>query len=345
MKKKPLAMTVGIASVIALTLSACSAATTPEAAPEASKDLTTLKVVTGNAAADAALQMGIDEGLFEDEGLEIELSLQPNPPAAIASLQGGQIDVAFAPNIPMLNAMSQGLKLEIIAPAYGYPDEALDSDDPSQFDDTAIIASPASGITDIRDLDGKTISVPARKAQLEVIVTGALKDAGVDPSSINWVTLDFVSSLEALKNGTIDAAGLITPFMDEAERLGMPNLGSPGLAFAEKGAAGVWLTSSAIADSKRDAIAGFQRAMLKSNATGNRQYGGCYEDCQGDHRCCHAGRRHERALLAVGAAQGGHRPHEREAGQPRLPAEEGRPLGGVLHAVASAVRFAKMKQE
>jgi ABC-type nitrate/sulfonate/bicarbonate transport system substrate-binding protein len=266
MKKKSLVQAVGIAGVLALTLSACAGTSTPEAESAGPKEITTLKVVTTNAASDAALQMGIDEGLFEQEGLEIEFTLQPNPPAAIASVQGGQIDVAFAPNIPMLNAMSQGLKLEIIAPAFGYPKDALDSPDPSKFDDTALVASVKSGVKDIEDLEGKTIAVPARKAQLEVIISGALKDAGVDPAKINWVALDFVSSLEALKAGTIDAAGLVTPFMDEAERLGMPMLASPGLAFAEEGTAGVWLTSSAIAESKRDAIAGFQRAMLKSNA-------------------------------------------------------------------------------
>jgi ABC-type nitrate/sulfonate/bicarbonate transport system substrate-binding protein len=268
--KKPLRLTAALAAVplAALAFTACSSGEQP--ATTDAGGLTTLKVATIGLTSDGGLLTGIEQGFFEDEGLELETSIVANPPAGLAAVQSGQVDIAYSPSIPLLNALSQGVAVEVIGAADGYPDGAADSEDPAALDDTGLFASAASGITEISELEGKTIAVPARKAQLEVVIAGELEEAGIDPASgVNWVVLDFTSAVAALKNGTVDAAGLVNPFTSEAEAQGSPQLSAPSVGFFEEGATGLWTAGSSTVESKADAIAAFQRALAKTNAYAN----------------------------------------------------------------------------
>lgn len=251
----------------ALALAGCSSgtATTGSTAGGA----TTLKVATIGLISDGSMQLGIKQGFFKAEGLTIQTSIVANPPAGLAAAQSGQVDIAYSPSIPLLNALSQGIKLKVIQAADGYPDGSASSPDPAKIDDTGLYASKASGITSVKQLAGKTIAVPARKAQLEVNITGALVDAGVDPTSVKWVVLDFTSAVAALKSGQVDAAGLVSPFTTEAAHDGGKLLLSPGVSFFEQGAVGLWTAGDSTVQGKASAIAAFQRAIKKSNDYAN----------------------------------------------------------------------------
>lgn len=256
------------AATTVVALAGCSGATAPAASGDAGAT-TTLKVATIGLLADGALQLGIEQGFFEEEGLEIETSLVANPPAGLAAAQSGQVDIAYAPSIPLLNAISQGVPLTVVQAADGYADGASEGSDLAEIDDTGLYASQASGITSVDKLAGKTIAVPARKAQLEVTISAALDDAGVDPAGVNWVVLDFTSAAAALASGTVDAAGLVSPFTTQAANAGGALLASPGVEFFEEGAVGLWTAGTSTVAGKADAIAAFQRAIAKSNAYAN----------------------------------------------------------------------------
>ena len=252
----------------ALALSACSSGGTNAAAPAVggSGDVTTLKVATIGLTSDGSLLTGIEQGFFEEEGLEIETSIVANPPAGLAAVQSGQVDIAYSPSIPLLNALSQGVPIRVIGAADGFPAGAAESEDPAAFDDTGFFASAASGITEVKDLAGKTIAIPARKAQLEVVIAGELEKAGIDPATgVNWVVLDFTSAVAALQNGTVDAAGLVSPFTAEALDGGAVQLAAPSVGFFEEGATGLWTAGTSTIEAKPDAIAAFQRAIVRSN--------------------------------------------------------------------------------
>ena len=171
-----------------------------------------------------------------------------NPPAGVAAAQSGQLDLTYTPSIPMFNALSQGVPLKIVAAADGYSDEAMGKSDLTLVDDTALIVGKDSPITSVGELEGKTISVPARKAQLEVTISNAVKQAGGDPSKINWIVLDFSSAVQSLKQGRIDAAGLVAPFTSKAVAEGGKVVSSPGVEFFEKGAVGLYVAGECHGD-------------------------------------------------------------------------------------------------
>ena len=256
-----------LAAAAVLALTACSSGAT-ESTPDAS-GTTTLKVATIGLVSDGALVLGQEQGFFEEEGLTIETSVVANPPAGLAAAQSGQVDVAYSPSIPLLNALASGVPLKVIAPADGFVAGASELDDPITVDDTGLYASADSGFTEVADLEGATIAIPARKAQLEVVVADSLERAGVSAESVNWVVLDFTSAVAALQNGTVDAAGLVSPFTSEAEANGSVFVDAPSVGFFEEGAVGLWTAGDSTLSSKADAIAAFQRAVAKSNAYAN----------------------------------------------------------------------------
>lgn len=261
-----------VVAILALTvaLTSCASPAADDASGKAD-GVTKLTVMTlAGTTSNAGIHLGIERGFFKEEGLELEITQAQAPPAAIAAVQGGQVDLAYATAIPALIGLSQGVKFKAAMAADGYSKEASSASDPRMVDPLSLYAHPNSGVTDYSDLGGKRVAVPARKAQFEIVITDAAIKAGVDPSTIEWVTLDFQSALQALKAGHIDVASLVEPFGREADSADMNFLGAPNVDFfGDGGLTSLWLTSQQVADSKNPAIQAFQRAIKKTNEYAN----------------------------------------------------------------------------
>jgi ABC-type nitrate/sulfonate/bicarbonate transport system substrate-binding protein len=262
-------LSAALAVAAALALSGCGGGSGSEGAAAAG-GAGTLKVGTIGIGSDAAIKMAIDKGYFKEEGLNVETSVVANPPAGVAAAQSGQLDLTYSPSIPMLNAMSQNVPLKIIAAADGYAPKDQQPKDLAKVDDTGLFVPKGSNITSPKDLEGKSVSVPARKAQMEVTVAKAVKDAGGDPAKINWMVLDPASALQSLDSKRIDAATLIAPFTSQAESKGHERLSSPGVEFFQEGAVGLWVAGAKTAEAKKDQLAGFARAIYKANDYANK---------------------------------------------------------------------------
>lgn len=268
MRMKKLAVT--LAAAAALALSGCGGSDAGNSEAEAAGSTATLKVGTIGIGSDAAIEMAIDKGYFEEEGLTVETSVVANPPAGVAAAQSGQLDLTYSPSIPMLNAMSQNVPLKIVAAADGYAPKDQQPKDLAQVDDTGLFVPKGSSITSPKDLEGKSVSVPARKAQMEVTVTKAVKDAGGDPTKINWMVLDPASALQSLDSKRVDAAALIAPFTSQAESKGHKRLASPGVEFFQEGAVGLWVAGAKATEEKKDQMTRFAVAIKKANDYANK---------------------------------------------------------------------------
>ncbi|MBU8578713.1 ABC transporter substrate-binding protein [Brevibacterium luteolum] len=248
-----------------LMLGACSF---QDARPSAD-GLDIVKVATVGLTSDGALITGMDKGFFAEEGIEVRTSLVKDPPAGLAAAQSGQVDVAYSPSISILMALSRKMPIGVIAGADGFSPAETVAAQPEEFDDTALLSAPGSGIESVEQLEGKTISVPARKAQLEVNIAAGLADAGVSPDSINWVVLDFTSAVAALRQGQIDAAGVVSPFTAMAEADGATHLLAPSYAFFGPSAVGMWTVGDKTYAEDPELMQRFKRAMERSNAYAN----------------------------------------------------------------------------
>jgi ABC-type nitrate/sulfonate/bicarbonate transport system substrate-binding protein len=226
--------------------------------------------ITSNAAVDLAKQ----KGWFKEENLEVTIKQVPNPPAAVATVQGNQANFGYAPTMAILNAISAGVPLKITQAADGYPEGAWDKieageQEAKEVDDTAIYAGADAGVTSPKDLEGKTVAVPARKTQLEITIAKTVKEDGGDPSKIKWIALGFPEMQAALDAKRVDAAGLVDPFNATAEQKGAKYVASPGISTFEEGAVGVWMTTESYAEQNKDVVERFNRVIAKANAYSN----------------------------------------------------------------------------
>lgn len=268
---KRLKVVSAVSAIAALSLTACSASASDEEGQNANSDSpATLQLTYDGTSSGAALMLGVEQGFFEEEGLDIEVvGSNGNPPSAIAAIQSNEIDIASVPVIPGLNAQAQGMAVTSIAPVAGYPDDVTAE---SEFDTYGVYISPDSEIESAKDLEGKKVGVNARKAIFEAFVTDQVMLDGGDPEKVEWVALDFSSQVEALKANRIDAIALPLPFTLEAEQNGAEMLWSPGVAFYEGGVTSTWMAGPEIAGNE-EVVQKFQRAIQKSNeyANANRE--------------------------------------------------------------------------
>lgn len=265
MKTKLKSGLVGAGLVAALAFTACGDGAADAAGTSAEGETLTIRMATDGTATGSAVALGVEQGFFEEEGLDVELSASANPPAAVAALQSNELDVASIPVIPALNAQSQSIDIKSIAPAAGFPD---DPEAAEEFDVQAVMVMPESGIESPADLEGKKVGVPARQAIFEAFIIDAMENEGADPEKVEWIALDFTSQVESLRTGRIDAAAVPLPFTVEAEEDGATVLWRPGLEFYEGGQTSTWLISPELQDNTEVAER-IQRAIRKSNEYAN----------------------------------------------------------------------------
>lgn len=249
----------------AASASSAPAPETSAAAAECETDgLTEVKVSVLGIYTDGVITLAEDKCYFAEAGISVTLTVVPAPPASVAALTGGEVDIAYAPSVPLVRAVANGAPLQALAAADGYTQEAIDTFGDA-LDDTGVFVTADSAMTSPKDLEGKTVAVPARGAQLEVTTADAVLQAGGDPSKVNFVELDLPNMVDALKAGEIDAAALVSPFSDQAKAEGMKLLDANGVGFFGPGAVGLWLTTGDKVESMGDTLNAFRTAIYRAN--------------------------------------------------------------------------------
>ena len=151
-----------------------------------------------------------EQGLFAQEGLDVELVEFVNSADGINALNAGKIDVgAFGTTAPLVH-ISKGTDLRIIGGIMG--------------EDAAIVTTPdrATVIKSVADLRGKKVAT-VRLASGDAVLRGALHDAGLDwKKDIQIFELKNPPAvLEAVKSGQVDAGVVWGPHDLRAEDQGL----------------------------------------------------------------------------------------------------------------------------
>ncbi|AWB88222.1 ABC transporter substrate-binding protein [Salinibacterium hongtaonis] len=205
--KKSLAA-VAFAAVTVLALSGCTdtgADTATE--PSGSGELTKIRVASLPIAETGALWAAIDEGIFEDHGLDVEVVPAQGGAQAIPALLSGDIQFAVGQPFGPFRADLQDLGVVVVS---NYASSL-----PEGKDVNAVVALADSGITRPSDLEGKTVSVNSLGAAGDLTIMKAVQDDGGDPATIEFVEVGFPEAQAQLDAGNIDAAWVPDPFMSK----------------------------------------------------------------------------------------------------------------------------------
>lgn len=248
----------------ALLITGCSGGNGGDGGDTGEEGTQKLTVAVYGSTEEAVIDIAEQQGWWDEAGLEVEKMIIGAPPALVAAAQSGEVDIAMIPTILAVRTIAEGVPLTIVGALDGPP-----ADDLETYDSGPLLTSPESGITSMDQLEGATIAVSARGSSFEVSISSALLDAGVDPASINWVTMDFATSLPALEDGSIDAAPMISPFTIEALDRGMIPLAYPGGQFLQGAPVDLWLTSNDTAEDRGDALRQFRDITYRAAAWAN----------------------------------------------------------------------------
>src|ERR1700677_2233071 len=156
----------------------------------------------------AGFFIALYEGLFKQQGLHVTFVPAVSSETAIADQVKGTYDITGGNYVSYIQAQQAGqADLDIFAEGSVMQPGAQ-----------ALYTMPGSKITNLRDLEGKTVGINAPKNILYLLVASALASAGVPVNSVHFDSnIPLPEMAAALKAGTIQAAVLPEPFASQAQ--------------------------------------------------------------------------------------------------------------------------------
>jgi NitT/TauT family transport system substrate-binding protein len=257
---------IALASVSAAVLvSACHVPFTGGAGPAASGGGSiTVAVVPG--IDNAPLRVAVQDGLFQQHGLNVTVKGFSSVSSEIQALKTGQANVAVGDYTDFFAAQaSGGAKLRLIADGY---DAVANS--------TAVLTLPNSGITTPQKLVGRWVATPPPDTSypkdipynLPMMATQqVLQSDGVSPTSVFWRQMPMQDMIRALHDGSVGAILVTEPYVFRAEaQLGAVEvLDSCSGVTASLPLSG-YFSSKSFTDSQPSTVRAFQAALSQAQA-------------------------------------------------------------------------------
>lgn len=197
MKKKIITILIAIILIGAIILTSIKLTN-----KEQNKDLTTIKIAeVTHSVFYAPLYAAIENGYFEEEGIELELILTPGADKVSAAVLSDTVDIGFA-----------GTESSIYVYAGGEEDYLVTFAGLTKRDGQFILAKDCSNEFELTDLYGKEILVGRAGGMPAVNFLNAMKNAGIDIEKINVnYSIDFASLSGSFIGGIGDYVNLFEP--------------------------------------------------------------------------------------------------------------------------------------
>lgn len=144
-------------------------------------------------------EVTLRRGYFAEEGLDVELVYTRGGSAAMQALVGGAVDYAATSLDVALQAFARGAEIERFASTGRLPLFAL-----------ATAPVQAEAITELSDLEGRTVGVSALGNADHALVLYLLEQAGADASTVEFAILG-PNLYDALRLGQVDAGMVQEP--------------------------------------------------------------------------------------------------------------------------------------
>ncbi len=166
----------------------------------------------------ASAMIAVDEGLFKNQGLDVEMVLigiNSNIPAAILS---GSIQIGGPTSTVFLQAADGGLDLVAVTGA------SIMS--PTSNGNIAAFVRNGITIKEPKDFIGKKVGAPGLGAFLHVLFVKWLVENGVDPKRVNFIEVTFPTMADIIKSGGVDAVLTAEPFITRMTNAGTGSVGA-----------------------------------------------------------------------------------------------------------------------
>lgn len=255
-KRKVVGTAIGVFGLLALT--ACGGEAGGDTSSSGESGPETIRVGVIPVSTVAPMYIGVDEGYFEEAGLDVEVVTVQDESAAIASVLSGDLDFAFSTTASIVQAQSKGFPVGVVSGL---------SQSENTEESTSLLTSAESGITSVSDLEGAEISVNSLHGQSELGIRVAADKAGVPQDSISFVAMPFPEAVTALGANRVNAAGLVAPFSASAENNGAKMIIDDYYQELYPDATTtVWFTSREYSEANSETVQAFDQAIVESYA-------------------------------------------------------------------------------
>ncbi len=197
-------------------------------------------------------------GLFQAEGVKVELKFMPNPGDALTALTGGQQHIVHIPFTNVIVAANNGAPVRIISG--------------SGAGGLFLIAQQATGIKSMADLQknrGKNLKVGAMRLNtFELMLYRALQNAGLSYKDFEMVWFnDTLSMASAFEAKAVDLVTHVEPFATRlVDKLGGVMIASNLDTWGKDGPDCVTNARIDFLEKYPDAARRYLRALLKADA-------------------------------------------------------------------------------
>ncbi len=261
MRRRPFPYVAALALAAALTVAACGGSEEKPssgggaASSDAAKPVT-LTVGVLPIGDLAPLYLGVDKGFFEEEKITIKPAVAEGGAAVVPAVMSGDDQIGFSNVTSLMLAKQQNLPIKPIAAGVSSAESEEKAWDG--------LMAPNGGVTDIKQLAGKKVSVNTLKNLPEVAVRNSLEKAGVDPSKVEFVEIPIPDVPAALEAKRVDAAFAVEPFVGATLAAGATKLAEPFEEVATNLTIAEYFTTEKYAQENADVVERFKRAINKS---------------------------------------------------------------------------------
>jgi NitT/TauT family transport system substrate-binding protein len=203
-------------------------------------------------------------GAFRRAGVGIDLQVVNSGAAAAAAVAGGAAQIGISSLMNLLEAHERGVPFILVAPG-----SVITTDDGySQF-----IVLKDAPIRTARDLNGKTIAVPALRDLQSAAIMNWMDRNGGDPNSVRFVELPVSAAAVAVEEGRVDGANVNTPTLTRAlDRGKVRVLAQIFNAIGPRFLNTAWFATTDYVNANRDVISRFARTLRDASAYCNAHH-------------------------------------------------------------------------
>ncbi len=203
------------ATAAAVLLAACGgpSGSGSEGSASADGELTAVKVGVIPIVDVAPIYLGVQEGFFEDHGLDVTLEPAQGGAAIVPAVVSGEYQFGFSNVTSLLVGLSQGLPVKAVAPGNFSTGE-------TGADFGAVVAPADSDIASAVDLVGRTVAVNTLNNIGDTTIRYVVDAGGGDPAAVEFVEMAFPEMPAAVTGGQVDAAWLVEPHLTLAVEQG-----------------------------------------------------------------------------------------------------------------------------
>ena len=164
-----------------------------------------------NLFSDAGVYIGMDEGFFAQQGIEVELTSFDSAANMVAPLATNQLEAGGgAPSAGLYNALRSGVNVRIVA------DKGHSDPTPPGFPVSIYLVRKAlvdrGQVKGIADLKGLRFAQPALGISPELDLVAFLKEGGLTPKDLETTVMSFPDMVAAFANDNLDFSFSVEPF-------------------------------------------------------------------------------------------------------------------------------------